>query len=611
MSSPSTSAMGLVVVSDDDAGAGLALRKREVHTGTSKKQEYDFQAEVARMLENAKQRQPDAGGLQVDAIGFAPILSARSVVDPLEQLLEQAQQAIRAEQYAEALALLATLLKQRPDHAEAIYLTAYCQAHRSDDEAAALQALRTLRPLRPTGVAEPLATRVAALRETIRNRRLASIIERLNALRQDSRNPIAFLRDEIDLDPACAVLHFVLASELLEHNDPEAAVRAIDESLPLVTPDEQQPLMNLRDMAITVLTVRALEPARDLYRQRRYPQAYGALTRVAAHRDTRLFMSFESYLRELSAGATGFWSGLLTVGKTRTPADVRPIGDAKALDELGFFLVRPDLDALRALNAQGGSLDNTRRAVQHARIGTEQAPWFPFIHFLYAEMIHARFMHAVDSQNPPSLEDIEADLLEAKTHYEIAATDPEIQLDEGMSRTHELLEQVTQTKRERQRQREETRKINAAIQTFNDIVSAGSDGVNDMETWRGIRTRLQTLNKELPALRQNVTNDAGKEAVDALIEAVKKNLALLNEIEPRVRDDDAIGKLLKAFNDRLEYLRVHKISSLAALRAEQAWIDKMIVDARNMQPTMRTDHGRQNLQKLMQQFESLKVVLRK
>jgi tetratricopeptide (TPR) repeat protein len=602
MSNSTTPAIGLIAT-DEPAAAGLALRKRAVHFESSKKDRIDARDVVERMVDEERKKQEAAStGLKVDAIGFdSPLVSEDGgPADQDERILRAARALIREERYDEGIESLGELLDRRRDHAEAIYLTAYCQAHRSDDEEAATEAARTLLPLRPEVLEQTLAIRVAELRETIRARRFLSVIERFMALTNAGGDRVPYLRDELALDPTFALLHGVLVGDLLSRGDFEEAVEAADEAMEVLPKDEQETVHHIRERAAGQLAARVLEPVRELYRQGKFVAAYTAVVKVDTYRDTRLFETFEAYLRDLSGGATGFWRGL--IAKTSTPAEVSPIGEAAALDELGFFICRPDLSVIRAIQSEENGLAAAARAEASALTGLRQAPWFPFIHFMYAECVFARLIQAVNSGKAPSLDAIESDLLDSRSHYEIAAADKEIEAAEaGLAQVDETLTQVRTAKRMRVEREQEIGKVNAAIDEFNALLRSVSGGLRGPEDYQRVRTKLEGMRTSLPRLLRELKIDQSKKPVTDLSEAVQSHLAALDKLKPRMDDDKQIEPLVAELKTIMDSLTSQRISMQAARISIMALIKR--ADA--LRKALKTDGGRKNLAEVTSQLHQV------
>jgi tetratricopeptide (TPR) repeat protein len=602
MSTSTTPAIGLIAT-DEPAAAGLALRKRAVHFESSKKDRLDARDVVERMVDEEKKKQQAASaGLKVDAIGFDPPLVSEDggPADQDERILRAAQALIREERYDEAIESLAELLGRRPDHAEAIYLTAYCQAHRSDDEEAATEAARTLRPLRPNALDQTLAIRVAELRDAIRARRFVPVIDQLMALTEADDDRVPFLREELALDPTFALLYGALVGDLVSRCDFEEAIEAADEAVEVLPKGEQETVRMLRERASGQLAALVLEPVRDLYRQGKFVAAYTALVKVDTHRDTRLFGTFEAYLRDLSGGATGFWRGL--IAKTSTPAEVRPIGEAAALDELGFFICRPDLDVIRADKGEENRLAAASRAEASALTGTRHAPWFPFIHFMYAECVFARLVQAGNSGKASSLDAIESDLLDARSHYEIAATDKEIEAAEaGLTQVDEALAQVRAEKRMRAEREQEIRNVNAAVEEFNATLRSVSGGLRGPDDYQRVRTKLEGMRTTLPRLLRELKIDRSRKPVTELIEAVQSHLAALDKLKPRMEDDKQIETLVAEFKVIMDNLTGHRIS----VQTARTTITGLIQRAAGLRKKLKTDEGRKNLDAVTSQVREV------
>jgi tetratricopeptide (TPR) repeat protein len=413
------------LLQDDDTG--LALKGLDTNVGSGKKQEFDFQGEVARMLDAAKEGREEQGGsgIKIGDIGFdAGFLTADSLVDPIERLLRQAQQHILEEEYDPALGVLAKLLSEAPSHHEAIYLKAYCQANRDDGEDAATLALNTLRPLTDAALTSTLAVRVETLSDALRERRLVPLLVQFLFYKKDPGLLIPFLRQEVDIDPSSSLPHYLLAGALMVKGQLDEAIAVVDNGLRRVREDERERLVQIRAAASERLAERVLQPALDYYRHGKFVQALGALGKVSdLHRQTRLCIMFEAYLGELSGGATGFWSGLFS--KPRQPVDVRPSGSPVELDTLGFFVVRKDL-AYTKSRLEDLSWKGAIEAEKCALSAVALAPWFPFIHFISGQCIYARLGESLKADAPPSLDEFEEALHTARTHLEFAANDPEI-----------------------------------------------------------------------------------------------------------------------------------------------------------------------------------------
>ena len=600
MNNSSFQDFGLTTISDG-AATGLALTKRDIDIGASKKQEFDFQGEVARMLEAAKQQRDGKGtGIKIDEVSSdAKLLTADSLLDPIEKLLRQAHGHIREKHYEKALTVLGQILVEDPNHHEAIYLTAYCQAHSDDGEEAANRAVRTLRPLQDASLESALFIRMQTLYDTLRERRFPPLLAQFFLDKENPGRLIPLLRREVDLDPAWSVPHYLLAGELMVNGNPSEAIAVADRGIQSVRREDHQQLIEIRDAATKRLTEQLLQPVRQLYRQGKFGAAYSAIVKIPSlHRQDRLCTTFEAYLRELSGGATGFWNGLFT--KSRTPAEVRPRGTAADVNELGFFLVGSDLDYVRErLINKKRVLQDVIDAEKHCTESIQHAPWFPLIHFVFGECIYVRLIEAIEAKSPAPLEVVERDLRTAKEHLEYAVKDPEITgAPQSLRIVAEALTEVEKTNKARAERAEEVRQLNAAIEEFKDIMDSVKGGVKSSAHQQQVRERLQRLNAELPNLQRVVRSDDCKQVLGQLKSAVTVNLSHL-------KDAERMERHFVAYNNKMDYLKRNRISNYAQLSAAKTFFNQLLSDARSDRARLQHDESRKALDELISQVKEV------
>jgi len=413
------------------AASSFAFKKRDIDIGVDKKLEYDFQGEVARMLEVAnQQREEIGGGIRISEMDFVDeFLDADSLVDPLEKLLREAQDHIREGRYDNAIAVLNAIVGEYPGHHEAIYLTAYSYAHRDEGEAAAALALKILCPLRYLPLECSLSVRVETLCDSLRSRHQVSFRRDFEAYKKDPATLIPFLHQEIELDPIASLPHYLLAGELMTNDRLDEAIAAADYGLQTIREEEREPLNRVREAICDRMVKQALQLALQFYRQGNFVQAYAALVQLPdIHRQSRLCCTFEAYLTALGGDdGTNCSNGLVSEAIQRSPKDVRPFGTESDVKELGFFIVRADLDFIQEeMGTKNRSLAGVRDAERRALEATRHAPWFPHIHFICGQCVYARLVEALEAGYPPTLEGVEADLQRARSHLAIAITDSEL-----------------------------------------------------------------------------------------------------------------------------------------------------------------------------------------
>lgn len=519
--------------------------------------EEDFASQLDKMAKEAQARQ-QARQVDLKLADFdldTGLASTEVAESPPEQWLREAKRLIAEEQYPEALPLLRQVLAAIPGHHEAAYLVALCQVRQGQDR----EALETLFPLRQVRLERHLDVRVADLRDEIRHRLfLLLILETLLHLSQDQPMEAARqVQEVLELDPEWESCHFLVSGLLMQAERFSEALAAVDRGLAMC-PQESGFLHNLRRQVLRRLCAKVMEPARTLFKEKKYSQARAQLKGLdRLYREVPLYATFDGYLARLGGGFLGFL-------RRKAPGQATPPGSAAEVEDLYFFLMGEELQ--QAKQCLGDS--QPAQAEPVLRRALDFCPGFPYGNYLYAGCLFQYTAELLNRKPPPGIDEVVGNLRRAHTASQVGATDPEIRepclsLGKEIKNALDLMESARQ---EIKHQEEEAGLINQAFEEFNRIIESIKGGITSSQQYYRVREQMKGLHGKLPGLKKQVASPAGKEVLAGLIDAVDQHLAQLQRLEAEVEEGQTVERHFQIFQALINSLERGQVRSLPDLR---------------------------------------------
>ena len=511
------------------------------------KDAFNFENEFAKMAQEAQEEQNQTDNktdFVLDAFGDLGKTMQEAAISLSEEaiLLQEAIGLIKQEEFERALEKLNRLL-ELPNHThEAYYLKAVCecsvdaQLHDMNTE---LRALCALYPLHGVNLDSDLAPRVDILRDKIRQvlRVKLPII-----LTLEIEKPDAVLTELLKLDPKFELLYVIFISHFMSKQRVMDAYNLSLQGLQnLTSKSAKERLSGLKRRIEQELFKEVLMPAIELFKDDQYKNAKKELTNVSLEfRDSAMFRLLETYLAKLC----GKFFGL--VGKA-DPSCLAQLGSSEDVQALQSLIVSKET----ALAMHCIRNEAYREAINVSKVALNYAPALPFPNFLLAAAIFKDLASG-------GVSDIDGDVRRLQTAYEhaqIGERDPEISDAKALvAAIAGQLGKLRQLQAHIQRMKEEAARVNSCIQEFHDIMGSAEGGIESIEQFKSIHSRMHDLNNAIPAVKAKTDQEQGREALDALHEAVKRNLESLEEINADIKQQEAESALVNGPAESLSEL---------------------------------------------------------
>ena len=502
-----------------------------------------------------------------------------------DELLGKAKALMAGEEFAEAQEPLCELLEEVGEHHEATFLLAMCLFRTLEP----LDALRTLNRLRGKGMEATLEVHVGILRGQIRGvLQTTALLENMVLLaRGEFEQAADKVRELVGLDPEEWLYHFLLAGNLMKAEKHDAAMTAIQAGLEAVAPDDRPRLETLRRQVEMGWARGKMAKARGLYRRGKYGAARSKLQHLdSSCKSTRLWQTFDGYLRLLDGGLMGTFRGY------RGPSNVKPPGSMQEAEALYQFLVEEEMMSVRE-SVENEDFGDAIIVLSKAVIHT---PHYSYARFLLAGSIYRRFGNRITSDDPPTLSELTSDLESALGHARVGALDPEIR--DGthlLQEIEKLLEHLRHTGREADA-------VNGAIEEFHGIMESVKEGISSLRQLKTVQSRLQKLNERMPMVRKAARSENAVEAVGHLEKALKKHLKDAGEALTDLGSAKGEAKLVNGAGK--EFASIMKkakggISSRRQLENIESRLEKLRDRIRSLQNKVKSSQSKKALGDLM------------
>ncbi len=578
----------------------LGLDLKHVELGDSKGS-FDPMADIDKLVGEAKQRESEAGsGLELDLdLGFDPSELGKDLSTRTEEekLLGQAQGHIAEKAWKEAIGVLETLLERMPEHVEGRYLKAKCHVELGSVDQD-MQALRTLKGLREQLQPGKLRTMVDILRARIRDRLLVAVMLQAQLFRAIGSMDMATkqLRELVELDPASALYHFVLASTLSMANEWQQAYEVVEHGLRVSSSEDREKLEALQRKVGARVFKEHAQPAAELMKLGKYSAARGALRLKAKQFSTLpLFVAFDEYLRKLQG------SGLFNAFFNKK-WDVLPPPDHEELaEDIYFLIVHRELTQAKALR-KSGRYDEAQACLRDA---IEHTPDFPYVHFLLAGALYEGLATGLEKRRPP-IGVVLSELREALNHAQVARRDPEITSAADLCKTIEqTLRTLEQVRKANEAREAEAGLINEFIERFNKVMTKVGSGISSVSQFREVHRGMASLQRELPAMKRKISSREGREVLARLEREIKRHCDTLEGMKGSVEEGEKVESVVSQFNSIMKGLeRSGGISSASQLSDVRTKLFALSMEVDSARHSVSSADARKTLEKLSSAIDS-------
>ncbi|MFJ5047188.1 hypothetical protein [Streptomyces sp. NPDC088719] len=423
----------------------------------------------------------------------APLMEMSLVLDDDgEDLLEDARANAHDGRYDIALELLTEYLRDRPEHQEARYLSAFCM-YRLDGQDQ-VTALRMLRPLRDEPMADGLRGQVRELRRALRGRLTpVEISAYARTARSDPRGALERAKAFLELAPEEGSLSYLVALGQAKDGALEQALDTATRGAEEADVDKEQVESLVRTLLLSLLRP-AVAPAVKAFKAGDARLARAELSRMdPGRRRNSVVDDLDAYLALCVAGPN----------RAAPPTPGLPPDRADAV----YSLIAEADGQTAATLMQSGHFEAAEHVL--ARV-LPLVSGFSWLNFLYA-----------------------ACLLRLGRDPERAAACAEIaRRDATLTQAGELLEAISGW--------QEATVINPAVAEFVAAMKSAADGASP-DRLATLRTRLTTLQRGLPTVRAAARTGQGRQVVRELEEAIVQRLA-------DVADAMAVGALYDRYD---------------------------------------------------------------
>lgn len=574
---------------------------------TAKKTDYDYVGSIAAVVNEAKARQekhalPTGGAAELikgKLPGFdASLLDVKGLAQEsrIARLIREASGLIGAKQLVEARAKLDEALAEAPGHHEATYLMALSH-YEVGKPASDMESLRWLAKIREEPVEAGLRSRMNVLRDDIRDRLLGHVLFEtlLKARLLGYDTVLPKLEELVTLDPETGHYHLVLVNSLMAAKKPGKALDALQAALRWVDPQMKSTLESMRSTIERQQLRALLGPVVELFREREFKQARKVMqAQVGELMHLELAQAFDRWLRELCKG--GGFLGLLGLRKNR---EIRDPEDDEHTEQLYFLVCGPDIEAANALIGR----KKPEEAQEPLTRALDVAPSFFYLHYLMGGCIYQEAGKKMTSSSPDL--DEQLGLLErAEGYARRGAMDPEIKGAQELYATIQAsLKMMRKIADEVRKRAEEVRLLNAAIETYGEIMKSASGGISSVKHFDRLLSDMRSLDSDLGRVERALVSEDAKSAFAQLSEAVAGNLTQLESMEGSMADQRHVSDVLDRFNALMESLK-GGLSSASQAGAVLGLFRDLLSDARTAQRSVKGSDAKDTMRQLIAAAEA-------
>jgi len=216
---------------------------------------------------------------------------------------------------------------------------------------------------------------------------------------------------------------------------------------------------------------------------------------------------------------------------------VTPQGNNGTVDQLHFMLVREELGGAKLLLGAAHPTE-ARQVLLAANTFT---PYFPYLHYMLGQATYLSLLLAIASDLKPELETVESQLQEALQFAKSGAQDPEIKAAKELIEAIQVAQKaIGEVRVEQKKQERDIALIRPLGDQFSSIMAGAKDGIESVEQFHQLRTQLRKMRADIPEARKKMETAAGRTALQQMEEAVDRNLAQLDKMEPKMQTAEQI-----------------------------------------------------------------------
>lgn len=503
------------------------------------KSEFDFQEEIKKVAANASQ-----DNLKLSEILPETTLRTSGLIDTDIILLQQARGHIEKREFAEAINKLETFLAKQANHPEALYLKALCLIN-SDSKMesidAQINALSTLSIINGTKIEKALADLIINLKKRITGQVYVKFpfLFLLN-----NKNILGNISSLLQYDPYCPDYYAFKAIVLNMGQKFFEAYACIEEGIRVSGNVVSSLLTGLKKSTEDQMLYSAMVPAIHQFKSKQFEKAKKELLKV----DDRIkvmeeFQLLEKYLKKITGG--GF---LGMFGGRKKIEDVKMDGTKEEKEKLQSLIVRDELNISQAAikNQDFASAELILYAAYPF------APDLPILCFLLAGCRFRLFNDRLFTGRIGNIDNGIKELNETRKFAQIAAdNNPNNEAKLLLQQIDQITGFIDQLKEQLRKRQEETAKVNELINEFVDIMSGAKKGIDSLQTFEALFSRMQKLKAATTKAMSAVSIADSKKTLNDLNSAIDINLEQLESIsaaiEKQKKELEPVNKLSARF----------------------------------------------------------------
>jgi tetratricopeptide (TPR) repeat protein len=584
--------------------ANIILEKEKPHLKDipiqEKKIGFDYQEEIKKMSEAAKKGgQNKSESLELSEVEVdISRLSTLDILQPLspeETCLQRAMALIKKKRYQEALAPLRQLLEHEPLHNEGRYLKALCHFHLKKH----METLETLLPLRQIRLESKLEGRVNTLIEKIRTLKQLELLVKMLVL--DPATTIVQLEELSRLDPGFELYYFLRTSILMELNHLEDAYRCVLEGFDNMDGHPTERYLALQKEVEIRLLETLMQPAVSLFKKKNYRSARRSLAKLdESLKNAREYVLFDEYLKNLSPALLGLFGA-------KNPQEIEMGGTAQERERLWYIIVKKEISGAFNDFHRGAPMS----AEEKLQTAVDFFPQYPYVNYLLANCIYNRNTVWLLTGQTSDFETAIWELTRARDMARIGASDPEIPGAKLVAKEiNSALAFFKKIDKEIKEQQKEVREVNALIETFVRVMEKSKKGIGSVKQFEEAKRDMETLNRQIKALKKEIKREVNREPLGQLEEAVRRNLDSLSSMEDSVKNAAVVGEHIRKFNVLMSSLEsgsfMRKITNLSDLRYEISKLNDFINEMETTKRRLNDAESKKTLTTLITNVKALR-----
>lgn len=496
-------------------------------------------------FQDSSKKDSSGGQMVLGAFEVGKIISQDELkaIGKEEKLLQKAKAEISEKAYDKAAKSLDELLKNNPDHHEAIYLKALCFVYLEKH----LDAVDILKYFLLNKPHHEIQERVNSLVFKIRNSVILQIMM-LSILGVYDRLS-STLDTLIVFDDRYEPYYFIQATIYLSQGLLPLSWASTEKGLTKVPANQSSRLLNIKTIIEKRLLENHLLQAASFLKRKKYKFAQGVLYKVDhSLQKSRIYVIMMNYAIRLDKESKLF--------KKKNLTEVPIEGTAEERYYIQSIITKAELDIAVGLIMKGLTI----QAMPYLTQSFEYVSYYPFLHFLKALCVYQQYY--IDLKNRKFANKVEQALSELRLiqrDAQIGLEDPTIYeakplYDEIMV----MLGFIEAVYKDNQASKKEAEKIEVLVKAFEKIMQEGK-AIRDNNHLKSIRNELNRIKTEAENSKINLKYPENKTFADQLIEAVKKNLeglvAIEQQFEEQEKEMKSLEPLTKELNDFVNQIK--------------------------------------------------------